>query len=133
MKLMKPLLAGLAAMIVASGFALSAQATLISGMLNISGTAQYDKPIAHTFDLLGSTIVFQSSDGILITGSGIVMGNGFEPTPIDWSFSQQRGHGTVLTFSATNETAVPDGGMTLTLLGASLVGLAALRAKFAKV
>jgi hypothetical protein len=162
----------------------SAQATLITGMLNIAGTATYDAPIGSatmvtlfsnthtegantgdfaaipanvavtmtspyvfnpstatpnlwsvagfTFDLLSTTIIFQSSNGILLTGSGIISGNGFDPTPGEWSFSQQKGSGTTLSFSATTE-AIPDGGMTLALLGAGLVGLAAFRAKFAKV
>ena len=185
MKLIKPLMMGLAAMVIASGFALSAQATLITGMLNIGGTAVYDHPIgsatmvkmfvnAHaegensgdfagiaentpiamtspyifnpstptpnlwsvagfTFDLSSTTIVTQSVNGILIVGTGTISGNGFDPTPGEWSFSQQKGSGTRLSFSATTETPLPDGGMSLTLLGAGLVGLAAFRAKFAKV
>lgn len=186
MKLIKSLLASLTAMVVAAGFALSAQATLITGMLNIAGTANYDHPIgsatmvtlfqnAHTegantgsfsaipanvavtmtspyvfnpstptpnlwsvagftFDLLSTTIVFQSSNGILLTGSGIISGNGFDPTKGQWSFSQQKGTGTRLSFSATTEV-VPDDGMTATLLGLSLAGLvgaAQLRQRLAK-
>src|SRR2546425_11616904 len=46
MKLIKTLIAGLAAMVIAGGFALSAQATPITGMLNIAGTATYNAPIA---------------------------------------------------------------------------------------
>ena len=185
MKLIKPLMMGLAAIVIASGFALSAQATLITGMLNIGGTAVYDHPIgsatmvkmfvnAHaegensgdfagiaentpiamtspyifnpstptpnlwsvagfTFDLSSSTIITQSVNGILIVGTGTISGNGFDPTPGEWSFSQQKGSGTRLSFSATTETPLPDGGMSLTLLGAGLVGLAAFRAKFARV
>ena len=180
MKLIKPILA----MLVASGFAISAHADFITGMLNIAGTATYDAPIAtatevvlfsnvttqgantgsfagvaaglpvamtspyvfnpstaapmlwsvagFTFDLQSSTIITQSVNGILIVGKGIVSGNGFDQTPAEWSFSQQKGRGTVLSFSATTE-AVPDGGMTLVLLGGALVGLAGFRAKFAKV
>ena len=41
---------------------------------------------------------------------------------------------TSFSFSANTEAgAVPDGGMTLALLGAGLMGLAAFRAKFRKV
>jgi len=186
MKLIKPLLASLAALVIASGFALSAQADMITGMLNIAGTAHYDAPIGSatqismfvnvhtegantgdfasilanvpvamtspyifnpstntpmlwsvagfTFNLTSTTIVFQSSLGILITGDGTISGNGFDPTPAQWSFSQQAGKGTVLSFSATTETGpVPDGGMTLVLLGAGLAGLAVFRVKFATV
>ena len=187
MKLIKSLVAGLTAIVVASGLAVSAHATLITGMLNIAGTANYDKPIGSatmitlfenthveqgantgdfasiaantpvtmiapyifnpstpnpmlwsvagfTFNLLSTTIVFQSSDGIILTGSGIISGNGFDPTPGEWSFSQQKGSGTRLSFSGTTEALpAPDGGMTLALLGAGLMGVVAFRAKFAKV
>jgi hypothetical protein len=177
---------GLTAMVVAAGLAVSAQATLVTGQLNIAGTATYDHTIAtatmvtkfanvttqgmnsgsfaaigagvpvamtapyvfnpstpspmlwsvagFTFDLLSSTIVSQSSAGILIMGKGIISGNGFEPTSFNWSFSQQAGLGKTLSFSATTfGPGLPDGGMTVTLLGAGLVGLAVFRAKFAKV
>ena len=42
MKLIKTLMAGLAAMVIAGGFALSAQAIPITGMLNIAGTANFN-------------------------------------------------------------------------------------------
>jgi hypothetical protein len=183
MKLHKILLTTIAA-VASVGFLSSAQAVPITGMLNISGTAHYDAPIAtatrvtmfedvvtggantgsfagigamvpvtmtspyifnpstatpalwsvagFTFDLTSSTIISQSVHGILIEGTGTIMGNGFDPTAGIWSFSQQRGKGTILTFSATT-SAVPDGGMTMALLGTGLMGLAAFRAKFAKV
>ena len=183
MKLSKTILAVVAA-VASVGFLSSAQATPITGMLNIGGTATYNAPIAtatqvtlfdnvhtegantgdfagvpknlpvtmtspyifnpstptpalwsvagFTFDLTATTFLEQSVHGILIEGTGIITGNGFDPTPGVWSFSQQSGRGTVLTFSGTT-SAVPDGGMTLALLGAGLVGLAAFRAKFGKV
>jgi hypothetical protein len=180
MKLHKILLA-----IVASiGLLSSAQATPITGMLNIAGTATYNAPIktatqvtlfnnvhtegantgdfagiganvpvtmtspyifnpstpspalwsvaGFTFDLLSSTIIFQSADGLLIKGTGTIMGNGFDATAGEWSFSQQKGRGTTLSFSATT-SAVPDGGMTIVFFGTGLMGLAAFRAKFAKI
>src|SRR5437660_11734879 len=42
MKLIKTLMVGLAAMVIAGGFALSAKATPITGMLNIAGTANFN-------------------------------------------------------------------------------------------
>jgi hypothetical protein len=183
MKLHKILLAIIAA-VASGGLLSSAQAVPITGMLNISGTAHYDAPIAtatrvtmfedvvtggantgsfagigamvpvtmtspyifnpstptpalwsvagFTFDLTATTFLQQSVHGILIEGTGTIMGNGFDPTAGIWSFSQQAGRGTILTFSATT-SAVPDGGMTMALLGTGLMGLAAFRAKFAKV
>ena len=173
MKLSKTLLAIVAA-VASIGLLSSAQATLITGMLNITGTAHYNAPIAtatqvtmftdvatggentgsfagipamvmvtmtspyifnpstpapalwsvagFTFDLTATTFLQQSVHGILIEGTGIIMGNNFDPTPGAWSFSQQAGKGTTLTFSATT-SAVPDGGMTATLLGLGLAGL----------
>ena len=171
--------------IVASiGLLSSAQAVPITGMLNMSGTATYNAPIAtatqvtqfnnvhtegantgdfagiganvpvtmtspyifnpstptpalwsvagFTFDLTSTTIIAQSANGILITGTGTIMGNGFDPTAGEWSFSQQKGRGTTLSFSATT-SAVPDGGMTIAFFGTALMGLAAFRAKFAKI
>jgi len=187
MKLIKTLIASLAAMVIAGGFALSAQATPITGMLNISGTAHYNAPIAtatqvtmftdvvtggqntgsfaaipamvmvtmtspyifnpstptpalwsvagFTFDLTATTFLDQSVHGILIEGTGTITGNGFDPTAGIWSFSQQSGRGTVLTFSATTSGQVPDGGMTATLLGlglAGVVGAGRLHRRFAK-
>ena len=186
MKLIKPLLAGLAAMIIGAGFALSAQATQITGMLNIGGTATFNTnsfltassatfnnahvedlnsgdfvgiaintPVvmtSYTFDpstmtnglwsvggftlnLLSSTVDFRSPTFLSVSGTGIITGIGFDPTPGVWAFSSQAagGHtGATFSFSA-NTAAVPDGGMTLALLGAGMIGLAAFRAKFAKV
>jgi hypothetical protein len=188
MKLIKPLLAGLAAMVIGAGFALSAQATPITGMLNIGGTATFNTnslmtassatfnnahvedmnsgdfagiaintPVVmtsytfdpstmtnglwsvagFTFNLTASTVDFRSATFISVSGTGIITSPGFDPTPGVWAFSSQAagGHtGATFSFSAnTVAGAVPDGGMTVALLGAGLVGLAAFRAKFAKV
>jgi hypothetical protein len=72
-----------------------------------------------TFDLLTSTVVFQSSAFLSISGTGVVSGNGFEPTAMDWSFSSQKSGNNTFSFSS-NSTAVPDGGTTVMLLGAAL-------------
>jgi hypothetical protein len=91
-----------------------------------------------TFDLQSSTINTQNSNFLTISGTGIITGPGFDPTPGVWAFTSQNASGRphdTFTFSATTEAVpnVPDGGMTVTLLGAALVGLAGLRAKFGKV
>jgi hypothetical protein len=189
MKLIKTLMAGLAAMVIAGGFALSAQAVPITGILNIAGTANFNTsslttassatfadvlvlggnsgtfagflvgtPVVmasytfdpstitnglwsvngFTFNLLSSTVETRSATSLAVNGTGIITGPpGFDPTPGVWAFTSQNAGGhphDTFSFSANTEGgAVPDGGMTLALLGAGLMGLAAFRAKFGKV
>ena len=190
MKLVKTLMAGLAAMIIAVGFALSAQAIPITGMLNIAGTANFNTsslatagsatftdvivlggntgdfagfavgtPVVmasytfdpstitnglwsvngFTFNLTSSVVQTPRSATFLsVSGTGIITGPaGFDATPGVWAFTSQNAGGhphDTFSFSANTEGgAVPDGGMTLALLGAGLMGLAAFRAKFGKV
>ena len=82
-----------------------------------------------TFDLLSSTIVTQNASTLVITGTGIVSGNGFDPTAMDWAFTTQSSGGktrTTFSFSA-NGVAVPDGGSAVALLGLALTGIEVLR------
>jgi len=188
MKLIKTLIAGLTAMVVAAGFALSAHATPITGILNIAGTANFNTsslmtttsatftdvivlggndgtfagfavgtPVVmasytfdpstitnglwsvngFTFNLTSSAVQLPRSATFLsITGTGTITGPaGFDATPGVWAFTSQNAGGrphTTFSFSA-NTDAVPDGGMTMALLGTGLMGLAAFRAKFGKV
>src|SRR5438132_1721558 len=171
------------------GLLSSAQATPITGMLNIGGTATFDTSslaTAHsatfsdaivlggnsgdfagfavgtpvvmasytfdpstitnglwsvngfTFNLLSSTVVSRSANFLSVSGTGIITGPpGFDATPGVWAFTSQNAGGhpqDTFSFSANTEGgAVPDSGMTLALLGAGLMGLAAFRAKFARV
>jgi hypothetical protein len=187
MKLYKILLAIVAAASV--GLLSSAQATPITGMLNIGGTATFDTTslaTAHsatfsdalvlggnsgdfagfavgtpvvmasytfdpstitnglwsvngfTFNLTSSVVQLPRSATFLsVSGTGIITGPpGFDPTAGTWAFTSQNSSGRphdTFSFSANTEGgAVPDGGMTLALLGTGLMGLAAFRAKFAK-
>lgn len=85
-----------------------------------------------TFDLDTSTIVLQTSKFLLVTGTGTVMGNGFDPTEGTFSFSTQSpGAGkSVFSFSASSDSqGVPDHGATVALLGISLLGLEIFRRK----
>jgi hypothetical protein len=187
MKLIKTLMTGLAAMVVAAGFALSAQATPITGILNIAGTANFNTsslttagsatftdvivlggnsgtfagfavgtPVVmasytfdpstitnglwsvngFTFNLISSTVTNRTATSLSVSGTGIITGPaGFDATPGMWAFTSQNAGGRphdTFSFSANTE-AVPDSGMTLALLGAGLMGLAAFRAKFRKV
>ncbi len=84
-----------------------------------------------SYDLLTSTIVTQNASTLFITGTGIVSGNGFDPTSMTWSFTTQSAGGntrTTFSFSA-NGLAVPDGGSAVALLGLALVGIEVLRRK----
>ena len=84
-----------------------------------------------TFDLLSSTVVTQNAQFLNISGTGIVSGNGFDPTGMEWSFTAQQSGGTprtIFSFSA-NGVAVPDGGSAVALLGLALVGIEVLRRK----
>jgi hypothetical protein len=81
-----------------------------------------------TFDLLSSTVVTHNAQFLSITGSGIVSGNGFDPTNMEWSFTTQNLGGTIFSYSA-NGVAVPDGGSAVALLGLALVGIEVLRRK----
>ena len=86
-----------------------------------------------TFDLLSSTIVTQNASTLVITGSGTVSGNGFDPTAMDWSLTTQSSGGqtrTTFSFSANGvAVGVPDGGSAIALLGIALIGIEVLRRK----
>jgi hypothetical protein len=78
-----------------------------------------------TFNLLSSTVVTQTSTFLNITGTGIISGNGFDPTEGTWAFTSQNAGGThtgthtFFSFSA-NAASVPDGGSAVALLGMGL-------------
>jgi VPDSG-CTERM motif len=83
-----------------------------------------------TFDLLTSTIVMRGGGFLIISGTGTISGNGFDPTAGTWSFTTQNpsSRGT-FSFSAGG-LAVPDGGSAVGLLGLALIGIEVLRRKF---
>jgi hypothetical protein len=85
-----------------------------------------------TFDLSSSTIVSQSAFFLNITGTGMVSGNGFDPTPGEWSFTSSDSNGKIRSsFGFQSDTvAIPDGGATAALLGLALAGIEVLRRKF---
>jgi hypothetical protein len=84
-----------------------------------------------TFDLLSSTVTQRTASSLTVEGSGIVSGNGFDPTAMTWAFTTQNAGGrtrAIFSFSA-NGNAVPDGGSAVALLGLALTGLEVLRRK----
>ncbi|MBC8094496.1 MAG: hypothetical protein H7Y43_01670 [Akkermansiaceae bacterium] len=92
---------------------------------------------AYTFDLANITSVSQSVTDLVVKGKGTVeiSGGFYDPTFADWSFSiTDTSGGTsgsfVFGFSDSN-TAIPDGGTTVMLLGAALSTLGLIRRKIA--
>lgn len=77
------------------------------------------------FDLLTLTITQQATHNLSLLGTGILSGVGFDPTQFDWSLSADRNvSGSVVAFSATNSSVVPEPGAgVLMLLGAGLIGV----------
>jgi VPDSG-CTERM motif len=87
-----------------------------------------------TFDLLSSTVVTRNASTLVIEGSGIVSGNGFDPTAMTWAFTTQNAGGrtrAIFSFSA-NGNAVPDGGSAVALLGLALTVTEAIRRKLCR-
>lgn len=86
-----------------------------------------------TYDLDSATVVLQTADFLLITGTGTISGNGFDPTPGMWSFtSQSPSANGIFSFSAGDQfNGVPDGGTTASLLGIGLVAVGLLRRRLA--
>ena len=85
-----------------------------------------------TFDLLTSTVLDQTKTVLTIEGSGIVSGNGFDPSPMTWMFTSQNAGGRKMvefSFSA-NSNSVPDGGSTVALLALGLTCVWMIRRKF---
>lgn len=87
-----------------------------------------------TYDLDSSTVVLQDADFLIISGTGTISGNGFDPTTGTWSFTAQSPDANgVFSFSAATggQGGVPDGGTTVALLGIALAGVELVRRKLA--
>jgi hypothetical protein len=90
-----------------------------------------------TFDLTSSSIIYQISTFLNVSGPGIVSGNGFTPSTADWAFTivtDGTPHGDMrFAFTAQifaeHPPGVPDSGATVTLFGVAFVGIAGLRRK----
>ncbi len=111
-----------------------AQATFASPWVFGSGQAALWSVDGFTFDLSDSTIVSQSDVFLNVTGTGILTGHGFDPTPGTFAFtiSDTGGPNIDQRFGfVANTASVPDGGTTIALLGVSLLGLHSIRRKLA--
>jgi hypothetical protein len=89
----------------------------------------------YSFDLANVSVFSQSNSFLNLMGSGTLHVTGFDDTPGLWSFTiSNSGGGEHSNFEftfANSQTAagVPDGGMTVALLGIAFVGLEGLRRK----
>lgn len=86
-----------------------------------------------SFTLTSLTSVTEVGTAALVLfGKGYVSLAGYDSTPGVWSFTAST-TGTTFNFgSTTTATNVPDGGATVALFGASMLGLFGFRRKFAK-
>ena len=88
----------------------------------------------YAFDLTTVTIVSQSSSFLNLTGVGVLQISGglYDDTAGDFSFTITDTGGpnaNMKFFFGASTSAVPDGGLTIALLGSALVGLGLLRRK----
>jgi VPDSG-CTERM motif len=87
----------------------------------------------YSFDLANVSVSSQSNSFLNLMGSGTLHVTGFDDTPGLWSFTiSNPGGGAHPNFDftfANSQTAVPDGGATIALLGIALVGVEVLRRK----
>ena len=85
----------------------------------------------YQFNLTSLTVLADIPGTILAlsgTGTATISGGVFDPTAATWTLTATAGGPVHFDFDSGN-TAVPDGGMTVMLLGAALSGLALLRKK----
>jgi hypothetical protein len=86
-----------------------------------------------TFNLTSSAVVFQGYGGLYVDGTGVISGNDYSATPGTWTFTASNpgaGSPPVFSFQAANGF-VPDGGLTVALLGGALAAMTLIRRRVA--
>lgn len=84
-------------------------------------------PTTYSFEATSVTMVQQSPGFLNVKGAGIAHIDGYADTPGNW-YIHSTGRSTFFTFGA-GSNAVPDGGMTVALLGAAAGVLGLLRTR----
>jgi hypothetical protein len=78
-----------------------------------------------TFSMDSVTITTQNPSYLVLSGSGTISGNGFNPTPGTWEFSGQTASNITFSWSSSNVTVVPVPAA-VWLFGSGLLGLVAV-------
>jgi hypothetical protein len=118
-----------------SGIALGTQALMATPWIFNPSTATPGlwSVGGFTFDLLSAVVITQTPNFLNISGTGIISGNGFDPTTASWAFTVQDAGGIhpFFSFSANAATqGVPDGGSAVAMLGIALGVVELIRRKF---
>ena len=83
--------------------------------------------VTYTFTLDTIAIAQQNCTSISLTGAGIITATGYDPTPGAWTFDcVANAAGNSFPFESSVRV-VPDGGLTMTLLGMAILGVEYLR------
>ncbi len=86
--------------------------------------------VTYSFNLFTAQAVTQTANFLNVQGTGMAFITGYDPTPGEFSITLTSANGRPATaFSFTAETAVPDGGSAVALLGIALTVIEALRRK----
>lgn len=97
-----------------------------------------DAGVTYSFELDTVTVMLQNNRFLNLFGTGTATATGYDATPGVWTFSidtTSNPTGFNFNFISTTEATppgVPDGGLTMALLGFALVGVEGLRRRFSK-